>query len=199
MQPVVSYCNPPILGTRQVQNCELTPPDEVFSNNELIQVVKKAEEVRERPLTAASLPSFVSLHKVFLVVCVLCLLHMEGACATISTNRFLEDSQLSLDDLKRTTLCSDCLRRSHCCPFCQSFNRKVSLEKRRENSLLLKSIEVKVNPTSGNRYLSVTFPLTCQPEIAFHPSKSNYAAARQNSVRLRKKLLKHNLSESFNS
>ena len=141
----------------------------------------------------------MSLHKVFLVACVLCLLHMEGADAIILTNRFLEDSQLSLDDLKRTTLCSDCLRRSRCCPFCHSLNCEVPLKKQRENSLLLKSIEVKVNPTSGKRYLSVTYPLTCDPEIAYHPSKSNYAVARQDSVRLRKKLLKHNLLESFDT
>ena len=199
VQPLVSYCGPPVLETKQTQNCEPTPPDEVFSNSELMQMLKKAEIIQERPPTAVSLPSFVSLHKVFLVACVLCLSHMEGTCATISTNRFLEDCQLSLDDLKRTTLCSDCLRGSRCCPFCQSLNGKVSLEKRRENSLLLKAIEIKTNPNSGKRYLSVTYLLTCDPEIAFHPSKSNYAKARQNSIRLRKKLLKHNLLQSFDN
>ena len=101
--------------------------------------------------------------------------------------------------MKRTTLCSDCLRRSRCCPFCQSFNREVWLEKRCENSLLLKAIEIKTNPNSGKRYLSVIYLLTCDPEIAFHPSKSNYAQARQNSIRLRKKLLKHNLLQSFDN
>ena len=161
-------------------------PPQVFSKSELIQIVKKAEIIQERPSTVASLPSFVSLHKVFLITCVLCLFHAKSTCAKISTKRFLEDSQLSLDDLKRITLCSDCFRRSRCCLFCQSLNREVSLEKRRENSLLLKVIEIKTNPNSGKRYLSVTYPLTCDPEIAYHPSKSNYTQARQNSIRLRK-------------
>ena len=65
--------------------------------------------------------------------------------------------------------------------------------------MLLKAIEIKINPDSGKRYLSVTYPLTCDSEIAYHPSKSNYTQARHNSIRLRKKLLKHNLLQSFDS
>ena len=172
-QTSVSYSDPSDRETNQTQNCEPTPADELFSNNELMRIVKKAEIIQESPPSAASLPSFVLLHKVFLVACVLCLFHAEGTCVTISANRFLEDGQLTLDDLKTTTLCNDCLRRSHCCPFCQSLYCKVSLEKRRENTLLLKAIHVKTNPDSGKRYLSVTYPLTCDPEIAYHPSKSN--------------------------
>ena len=137
----------------------------MFSNNDLLQIVEKAELMKENPTSVASLQSFVSLHKVFLVACVSCLFHAD--------NRFLEDGQLSLDALKRTTLCNDCLRCSHCCPFCQSLNREVSLEKRRENTLLLKAIEVKINLVSGKKYLSVTYPFTCDPEVAYHPSKLN--------------------------
>ena len=65
-------------------------------------------------------------------------------------------------------------------------------------SLILKAIEVKTNPVSGKKYLSVTYPLKCDPEVAYHPSKSNYVQALHNSIRLRKKLLKHNLLQSFN-
>ena len=153
--------------------------------------------MRENPPSSASIPHFVSMHKVFLVACVLCLFHKEGYCATISSQRSLDDQQISLDDLKRTTLCNDCLRRSKGCPYCLSLNREVSLEKRRENSLLLNSIEVKTNSTTGQKFLSVNYPLKCDPSIAYHPSKSNYSQARQNSIRLRKKLLKLDLLESF--
>ena len=90
-QTAVSYCDPPVIETKQTQNCEPTPLDEVFSNKELMQIVEKAEVIQESPSSVASLPFFVSLHIVFLVACVLCLLHTEGTCATISTNRFLED------------------------------------------------------------------------------------------------------------
>ena len=144
-----------------------------------MKIVDKAVTIRDNPMPAASLPSFVSMHKVFLVACALCLFHKEGTCATISASRFLEDGQITLDDLKATTLCNDCLRRSKCCPFCQSLNREVSLEKRRENSLLLKAIHVLTNPDSGKRYLSVNYPLTCDPQVAYHPSKSNYIQARK--------------------
>ena len=116
-QTAVSYSDPPVRETKQVQNCEPTPTDEVFSNSELMKIVEKAVIIRESPPPAASLPSFVSLHKVFLVAWLLCLFHAEGTCATISTKRFLEDGQLSLDDLKTATLCNDCLRRSRCCSF----------------------------------------------------------------------------------
>ena len=44
-----------------------------------------------------------------------------------------------------------------------------------------------------------THILACDPEIAYHPSKSNYTQARHNSIRLGKKLLKNNLLQSFDS
>ena len=83
-----------------MKNCEPTPPDQVFSNDDLLQIVKKAEVMRDNLPASASLPSIISLHKVFLVACVLCLFHTEVFFASISSNRFLEDGQLSLDDLK---------------------------------------------------------------------------------------------------
>ena len=152
-----------------ILNRDPTPADQVFSNSELIKIVNKAATLRDHPIPATSLPSFVSMHKIFLVACAICLFHNEGICATISASRFLDDGQITLDNLKATTLCNDCLRRSKCCPFCQSLNREVSLEKRRENSLLLKAIHVMTNSETGKRYLSVTYPLTCNPQIAYHP------------------------------
>ena len=130
-QVAVTYSDPPVRETKQVQNCEPTPADQVFSNSDLMKIGDKAVTIRDNPIPAASLPSFVSTHKVFLVACCLfCLFHNEGTCATISASRFLDDGQMTLDDLKATTLCNDFLRRSKCCPFCQSLNREVSLEKR---------------------------------------------------------------------
>ena len=97
-QTAVTYSDPPVRETKQVQNCEPTPADQVFSNSDLIKIVDKAVTIRDNPIPAASLPSFVSMHKVFLVACALCLFHNEGTCATISASRFLEDGQLTLDD-----------------------------------------------------------------------------------------------------
>ena len=65
--------------------------------------------------------------------------------------------------------------------------------------MLLKSIEVKTDASTGNRYLTVTYPLICDPLFTFHLSKSNYTAARQNSMRLRAKLLNNKLLDSFNN
>ena len=128
----------------------------MFSNGQLLDIVKRAKVLRDNPPPSASIPSFVSMDKVFLVACVLCLFHSKGYCATFFSERFLENGQISLDDLRQTTLCNDCLRRSRCCPFCLSLNREASLEKRRENSLLLKSIEVKTNLATGQKCLSVS-------------------------------------------
>ena len=87
--PVLAYCEPPVLETQQVQNCQPTPPEDVLSDSELLQIVHKAKEVQKKPLTAVSLSPFVTLHKIFLVACVLCLLHAEGACATIANSQVL--------------------------------------------------------------------------------------------------------------
>ena len=194
---VVSYSEPPVRQSKQEKNCEPTPASDVFSQNDLLKIVEKASTLRNHQFHASSLPSFVSMHKVFLVACAICLFHSEGICATIAASRFFDDGQITLDNLKVINLCNDCLRRSRCCPYCQSLNREVSLEKRRENSLLLKAIRVMTNAETGSKYLSVTYPLSCDPETAYHPSKSNYVQARQNSVRLRKRLLKLNLLEIF--
>ena len=67
-----------------MKNCEPTPADQVFSNSDLIKIVDKAVTIHDNPIPAASLPSFVSMHKVFLVACALCLFHKVGTCATIS-------------------------------------------------------------------------------------------------------------------
>ena len=82
--------------------------------------------------------------------------------------------------------------------YCKSLNCEVLLEKRRQNFLLLKSIEVKTDASICDKYLSVTYPLICDPLVVFLPSKSNYAAAKQNSIRFRAKLLKIDLLASFN-
>ena len=125
----MSFSEPPARVNDQVKNCDPTPPEHVFSNGELVEIVKRAKVLRDNPPSSASIPSFVSMHKVFLVACVLCLFHSEGYCATISSQRFLDDQQISLDNLRQTTLCNDCLRRSRCCLYCLSLNREVSLEK----------------------------------------------------------------------
>ena len=96
----VSYAEPPVRENNQVRNCDPTPSDQIFSNYDLMQIVKRAKVMHDNPPPSASIPSFVSLHKVFLVACVLCLFHSEGYCATISSERFLEDGQFSLDDLR---------------------------------------------------------------------------------------------------
>merc|ERR1711915_176354 len=146
----------------------------------------------------SALPKFVSLSKIFLAACMLCLLHSDGICASLSASRFLDDSQISIDSLKSISLCDSCLRRSRCCPYCQSLNKEVSLEKKRENSLLLRNIKVMTDAETGSKFLCVTYPLSCDPEVAYSPDKSNYLQAKGNAIRLRKRLIKQNLLESFN-
>ena len=71
----VSFSEPPARVNDQVKNCDPTPPEHVFSNGELLEIVKRAKVLRDTPPSSASIPSFVSMHKVFLVACVLCLFH----------------------------------------------------------------------------------------------------------------------------
>ena len=120
-------CDPLILVIHQVQNCKMTPAEDVFSDGELLKIIHKAEEVQRKPITAGSLPSFVTLHKVFLFSCILYLFHTVGVCATIANNQLLDDNQISLNDLKGVQRWPDCLRRSRNCPFCQNLNRKILL------------------------------------------------------------------------
>ena len=89
------------------------------------------------------------------------------------------------------------LKKIEMLPYCQSLNREISLEKRRENSLLLRNIKVMADAETGSKFLCVTYPLSCDPEVAYHPAKSNYVQARHNAIRLRKRLIKQNLLESF--
>ena len=158
---VVASCDPPILETCQVQNCDRTPDEEIFSDGELLEIIHKADEVQRKPITAGVFPSFITLHKVFLFTCVLCLLHTEGICATIANNQLPDDHQIYLDYLKKVELCPDCLRRSRNCPYCQSLNREISLEKKRENSLILDAIKLEIDHKTGNKFLSKTYPLAC--------------------------------------
>ena len=113
--PIFAYCEPPVLERQQAQNCQPTPSDDIFTDNDLLYIVHKAEEIQRKPLTAADLPPFVKLHKIILVACVLCLLHTEGACATIANSWSLEEDQISLDDLKKKQLYPDFLQHSRCC------------------------------------------------------------------------------------
>ena len=140
---------PPPRVSGQVRFCDTTPAEYVFTNNELVELVSKANVLRENPPAPVAMPHFVSLHKIFLVSCLLCLFHNEGYCASFAIRRSLDDCQISIQNLKRTSLCDDCLRRSKCCPFCISINKEVSLEKKRENSFLLNAIEVKSDPNTG--------------------------------------------------
>ena len=128
--------------------------------------------MRENPPNSMAMPQFVSLHKIFLVSCLLCLFHAEGICASIATQRNLDDNQISIEELRKTALCDDCARRSKCCPYCLTLNKETSLEKRRENSLILNSIVVQTDPVSGQKSLLVSYPLKVDPDVAYHPSKS---------------------------
>ena len=82
----------------------MTPAEDVISDGELLKIIHKAEEVQRKPITAGSLPSFVTLHEVFLFSCIIYLFHTVGVCATIANNQLLDDNQISLDDLKRVQL-----------------------------------------------------------------------------------------------
>merc|ERR1712198_478062 len=125
----------------------------------------------------------------------MCLFHKEGYCASLAMQKNLDDHQISIEDLRKQALCDDCMRRSRCCPFCRSLNKEVSLEKRRENYLILSSI--KVQSISGQKSLLVTYPLKVDPDVVYHLSKSNYKNARQNSIRLHAKLVKLGLLDAF--
>ena len=132
------------------------------------KIVDKASVLSTHKFQALSLPKFVSMHKIFLAACALCLFHSDGICATIATSRLLDDGQITIDSLKTITLCGDCLRRSRCCPYCQSLNRETSLEKRRENSLLLRNIKVMTDAKTGSKFLCVTYPLSWRKVGQWH-------------------------------
>ena len=72
---VVTYSEPPVRESKQVKNCDPTPADQVFSKSDLLKIVDKAATLRDHPIPATSLPSFVSMHKIFLVACAICLFH----------------------------------------------------------------------------------------------------------------------------
>ena len=88
---VVSYSEPPVRQSNQEKNCDPTPASDVFSQNDLLKIVEKASTLRDHPIPATSLPSFVSMQKIFFVACAICLFHSEGICATIAASRFLDD------------------------------------------------------------------------------------------------------------
>ena len=62
---------------------------------------------------------------------------------------------------------------------------------------MLRNIKV-MTDTTGSKYLCVTYPLFVDPEVAYSPEKSNYLQAKGNTIRLRKRLIKQKLLESFN-
>ena len=72
----VTYSDPAVRESKQVKNCDPTPADQVFSNSDLIKIVDKAATIFDHPIPAASLPSFVSMHKIFLAA-------MPSACFTM--------------------------------------------------------------------------------------------------------------------
>ena len=145
----MALSEPPPRESIQVKNCDATPAEFVFTDTELTEIVSKGHILRENPPNSMAMPQFVSLNKIFLVSCLLCLFHTEGFCASIAMQKNLDDPQISIEDLRKTALCDDCLRRSRCCPFCLTLNKEISLEKRRENSLILNSIVVQSDPISG--------------------------------------------------
>merc|ERR1712079_803488 len=173
---------PPARHLKQTK-CDQTPLSDVFTTDDLEKIVEKASVLSTHKFQASSLPKFVSMHKIFLAACALCLFHSDGICATLSTSRLLDDNQISIDSLKSISLCDNCLRRSRCCPYCQSLNKETSLEKKRENGLLLRNIKV-MTDTTGSKYLCVTYPLFVDPEVAYSPEKSNYLHAKGNTIRL---------------
>ena len=130
----VTLSGPPPRVSGQVKNCDATPAEFVFTDNELVEIVSKGHVLRENPPTPMAMPHFVSLHKIFLVSCLLCLFHNEGICASIAIQRTLDDRQISLEELRKTSLCDDCLRRTKCCPYCLSLNKETSLEKKRRST-----------------------------------------------------------------
>ena len=65
---IVSYAEPPVRQSKQEKNCDPTPASDVFSQNDLLKIVEKASKLNDHPIAATSLPSFISMRQVFLVV-----------------------------------------------------------------------------------------------------------------------------------
>ena len=82
-KPVTLSEPPPPRESGQVKNCSATPAEFVFTDSELVEIVSKGHVLRENPPNSMAMPQFVSLHKIFLVSCLLCLFHAEGICASI--------------------------------------------------------------------------------------------------------------------
>ena len=78
---------------------------------------------------------------------------------------FGDQNKLSVCQSVLDKICGDCLRRSRNGQFCQSLNKEISLEKKRENTLILNEIKVNFDTTIGKIFLSVTYPLKCYPHL----------------------------------
>ena len=91
----VSYAEPPTRHIKQTK-CDPTPLSDVFTTDDLEKIVEKASDLRTHKFQASSLPKFVSMHKIFLAACALCLFHSDGICATIAASRLLDDGQITI-------------------------------------------------------------------------------------------------------
>ena len=107
----MSYAEPPTRHLKQTKKCDPTPLSDVFTTDDLEKIVEKASDLSTHKFQASSLPKFVSMHKIFLVACAICLFHSDGICATIAASRLLDDGQITIDNLKSIDLSTDCLQK----------------------------------------------------------------------------------------
>ena len=90
-----------------------------FADKELMDIVDNAHDIIEKPRSNNSLPSFVTFNKLFLISCLIYTIQNRGLCSAFMVNQQL-DTHIFLEDLKKSELCDNCLKRSRNCPFYQS-------------------------------------------------------------------------------
>ena len=113
--------------------------------------------------------------------------------------KYMEESLLSESLPEVCTIrCRDCVQKSSNCRTCRYLNSSISLEERKTLEIFRKSIWVESNPSEPGKYIVYArFIFKCQPEKYFNPATSTWRASQKAAFKLREKLIKENLLESF--
>ena len=119
-----------------------------------------------------------------------------------STSPFDDFLQLSptdelpdIENLSSLQLCEECAMRHKACPKCKLFNQPLSIEKANELEIMRNLIYVRKD-SEGGEFLEVRYPLTVQ-YTSYKSELSNYKQAQKSSERLKVKLQKRGLIESY--
>ena len=90
-----NFTDPPARVLKQTK-CEATPDADIFSEKDLVTISEEGSVLSTRKLQPSALPKFVSLSKVLIAACALCLFYSDRICANPSTSRLLDGNSISI-------------------------------------------------------------------------------------------------------